>query len=169
MDDYISRKDAVEWFMSFIMMDEDNIPADVVVGDLKTAIPAADVEPVRRWIPCGARKPEPETEVLVACNRNGYIFVCPAIYEDGDILKGDSAWNWTEIEAYGLYSEEADDWFIPEGWWESRQFTPDDVYNNPVDCVVTHWQPLPEPPVEDGAEIYVSFADDSDFTGGREL
>lgn len=52
MDDYISRKDAVEWFMSFIMMDEDNIPADVVVGDLKTAIPAADVEPVRhgRWM-----------------------------------------------------------------------------------------------------------------------
>ena len=31
MDDYISRKDAVEWFMSFIMMDEDNIPADVVL------------------------------------------------------------------------------------------------------------------------------------------
>lgn len=54
MDDYISRKDAVEWFMSFIMMDEDNIPADVVVGDLKTAIPAADVEPVRhgRWEQC---------------------------------------------------------------------------------------------------------------------
>lgn len=54
MDDYISRKDAVEWFMSFIMMDEDNIPADVVVGDLKTAIPAADVEPVRngRWEEC---------------------------------------------------------------------------------------------------------------------
>lgn len=54
MDDYISRKDAVEWFMSFIMMDEDNIPADVVVGDLKTAIPAADVEPVRmgQWKRC---------------------------------------------------------------------------------------------------------------------
>jgi len=54
MDDYISRKYAVEWFMSFIMMDEDKIPADVVVGDLKTAIPAADVEPVRhgRWERC---------------------------------------------------------------------------------------------------------------------
>jgi len=54
MDDYISRKDAVEWFMSFIMMDEDNIPADAVVGDLKTAIPAADVEPVRmgQWERC---------------------------------------------------------------------------------------------------------------------
>ena len=36
------------------MMDEDNIPADVVVGDLKTAIPAADVEPVRmgQWERC---------------------------------------------------------------------------------------------------------------------
>lgn len=54
MDDYISRKDAVEWFMGFIMMGEDNIPADVVVGDLKTAIPAADVESVRmgQWERC---------------------------------------------------------------------------------------------------------------------
>lgn len=56
MDDYISRKDAVEWFMSFITMDEDNIPADVVVGDLKTAIPAADVEPVRMGSGNGALK-----------------------------------------------------------------------------------------------------------------
>lgn len=58
MADYISREDAVEWFMSFIMMDEDNIPADTVVGDLKTAIPAADVEPVRhaRWKLIGADK-----------------------------------------------------------------------------------------------------------------
>ena len=54
MSGYISRKDAVEWFMSFIMMDEDNIPAETVVGDLKWAIPAADVEPVRhgRWMQC---------------------------------------------------------------------------------------------------------------------
>ena len=49
MDDYIKRKDAVDWFMGFIHLGEDNIPADTVVGDLKYAIPAADtdVEPVR--------------------------------------------------------------------------------------------------------------------------
>lgn len=31
---------------------------------------------------------------------------------------------------------------------------PDDVYNNPVDCAVTHWMPLPESPngVLDDAE-----------------
>jgi hypothetical protein len=50
MDDYISRKDAVEWFMAFIHMDENAISADTVVTDLKYAIPAADVEPVRHGI-----------------------------------------------------------------------------------------------------------------------
>ena len=45
-----------------------------------------------------------------------------------------------------LYSEKDDDYYIPEGWWENRQFNPDDVYNNPVDCTVTHWMPLPGAP-----------------------
>lgn len=72
----------------------------------------------------------------------------PAIYEDGKMLTQDSAWSWSDIYCYGLYDEEADDYYIPEGWWENRQFNPDDVYNNPVDCAVTHWMPLP-----DGAEV----------------
>lgn len=99
---------------------------------------------VPRWIPVTERLPKPETEVLAVCNRNGYIFVVPAIYEDGKILTQDSMWHWNEIHEYGLYNEETDDYFIPESWWENRQFTPDDVYNNPVDCAVTHWMPLPE-------------------------
>lgn len=100
----------------------------------------------QRWIPVTERMPEPETDVLAVCNRNGYIFVIPAIYEDGKMLTQDSAWNWSDIDCYGLYDEEADDYYIPEGWWENRQFNPDDVYNNPVDCAVTHWMPLPEAP-----------------------
>ena len=100
------------------------------------------------WIPVAERLPEPETDVLAVCNRNGYIFVIPAIYEDGKKLTRDSAWNWSDIYCYGLYDEEADDFYIPEGWWENRQFNPDDVYNNPVDCTVTHWMPLPEEPEE---------------------
>lgn len=100
----------------------------------------------QRWIPVAERLPEPETDVLAVCNRNGYIFVIPAIYEDGKMLTQDSAWNWSDIYCYGLYDEETDDYYIPEGWWENRQFNPDDVYNNPVDCAVTHWLPLPEAP-----------------------
>lgn len=98
---------------------------------------------VSRWIPVTERMPKPETEVLALCNRNGYIFVTPVIYENGEMLTQDSAWNWNEIYENGLYNEETDDYFIPEGWWENRQFNPDDVYNNPVDCAVTHWMPLP--------------------------
>lgn len=107
------------------------------------AVPAVSVP---QWISVKDRLPKVETEVLVACDRNGYRFVCPAIYEDGTVLTQDSIWNWYELENYGTYSEENDDYFVPECWWESRKFTPDDVYNNPVDCAVTHWMPLPEPP-----------------------
>lgn len=86
------------------------------------------------------------------CRRGGVSFVCPAMYEDGTVLKGDSIWNWNNIEEYGLYCEDADDWFIPEGWWEYRQFNDDDTYNNLIDCAVTHWQSLPEPPEEGDTE-----------------
>lgn len=108
----------------------------------------AELREKQQWIPVAERLPEPETDVLAVCNRNGYIFVIPAIYEDGKMLTWDSAWNWSDIYCYGLYDEEADDYYIPEGWWENRQFNPDDVYNNPVDCAVTHWMPLPEAPKE---------------------
>lgn len=54
MDEYIKRKDAVDWFMSFIHLGEDNLPVETVVSDLKYAIPATDtdVEPVRHseWV-----------------------------------------------------------------------------------------------------------------------
>lgn len=108
--------------------------------------PLPDAAPVGLWISAKDKLPEAEAEVLAVCNRNGFRFVVPAIYEDGTVLSQDSMWNWYELDAYGTYSEENDDYFVPDGWWENRQFTPDDVYNNPVDCVVTHWMPLPEPP-----------------------
>ena len=105
-------------------------------------------EKVPQWTSVEDRLPEPETDVLTVCNRNGYVFVTQAIYEDGKMLTQESAWNWNDIYEYGLYSEEDDDFYIPEGWWGNRRFTPDDVYNNPVDCTVTHWMPLPEAPEE---------------------
>ena len=116
----------------------------------KTEAEKAALLEKQRWIPVTERMPEPETDVLAVCNRNGYIFVIPAIYEDGKLLTQDSAWNWSDIYCYGLYDEEADDYYIPEGWWENRQFNPDDVYNNPVDCAVTHWMPMLEAPKEGG-------------------
>lgn len=114
--------------------------------------PAADVAPVDQWISAKGKPPEAEAEVLAVCNRNGFRFVVPAIYEDGTVLSQDSMWNWYDLDAYDTYSEENDDYFVPAGWWENRQFTPDDVYNNPIDCEVTHWMPLPELPKTDGGD-----------------
>lgn len=101
------------------------------------------------WISVEDGPSKNEQEVLIYCNRDGFKFVCPAIYEDGTMLTQNSRWNWYDIEEHGTYSEENDDYFVPEGWWENRQFTPDDVYNCPVDCEVTHWMQMPKPPKEE--------------------
>lgn len=111
-------------------------------------IPAADVVPSLCWIPITEHLPKPETEVMIVCNRNGRRFIATAIHEDGTLFVGDSNWNWNDICEYGRYDEERDDYIIPECWWESRCFTPDDVYNCPVDCEVTHWMPMPDLPEE---------------------
>jgi hypothetical protein len=105
----------------------------------------ADVVPAN-WVRVKEKPPENEAEVLAVCVRSGYRFVCPAIYEDGTVLTQDSIWSWYDLDNYGTYSEENDDYFVPQGWWENRQFTPDDVYNSPIDCEVTHWMQLPKVP-----------------------
>lgn len=138
------------YFRKWFGCDADRLSTDA--ADLIERLTAenAALREKQRWIPVTERLPKPETDVLAVCNRNGYIFVIPAIYEDGKLLTQESAWNWSDIYCYGLYDEEADDYYIPEGWWENRQFNPDDVYNNPVDCAVTHWMPLPEATEEGG-------------------
>ena len=125
-----------------------------ISGNRRAEYKIIKVNPVKptkdnTWIPCSERLPEPETEVLVVCRRGGVNFVCPAMHEDGKMLRGESIWVWNEIENCEQYSEDADDWYIPEGWWEYRQFNDDDVYNNLIDCAVTHWMPFPEPPEEE--------------------
>lgn len=146
MTEYIEREAAIDAIMKVYVRTAGYKTRDRILETREAIqkLPAAD-EPMN-WISVKDRLPEPEIEVLAVCVRNGYRFICPVIYEAGTTLTQDSIWNWYELYNYGTYSEENDDYFVPEGWWEARQFTPDDVYNNPVDCAVTHWMPLPEPP-----------------------
>ena len=118
-------------------------------ADMLEKLAAEKDEKKPEWSSVKDGPPKNEQEVLIYCNRGGFKFVCPAIYEDGTMLTQNSRWNWNDIEEYGTYSEENDDYFVPKGWWENRQFTPDDVYNCPVDCEVTHWKALPKPPKEE--------------------
>lgn len=54
-----------------------------------------------------------------------------------------------DLDDCGEYSEEKDNYFVPEGWYE--QLDNWDTYASlPVDeGDVTHWMPLPEKPVDD--------------------
>lgn len=152
MSEYIDRAAAIEIAEKYGLTNGSVLGRHSGVGECISseiaALPTADVVPSLCWIPVSECLPKPETEVMIACNRNGWRFIATAIHEDGTLFKEDSDWFWNDIWEYGRYDEERDDYIIPDGWWESRCFTPDDVYNCPVDCEVTHWMPMPELPEE---------------------
>ena len=58
-----------------------------------------DAKKPDEWSSVKDGPPKNEQEVLIYCNRGGFRFVCPAIYEDGTMLTQDSRWNWNDIEA----------------------------------------------------------------------
>lgn len=109
--------------------------------------------PTAKWISVKDRPPKPETEVFIYAEVRsdnkilGHV-VTTAIYEDGTIHTEESIWNWDDINYWGTYDEETDDYIIPEGWWEERHYNDDDTRNLRVDDFVTHWMPLPKPPKE---------------------
>ena len=111
-------------------------------------------KPQNEWISVDERLPEPEVEVVVHMRRKHanieYSIITTAMYEDGTISTEDSDWSWYDLDFN--YDEENDRYLIPEGWWEYRHYNPDDVYNNPIDDIVTHWMPLPEHPLKGGDE-----------------
>lgn len=151
MAEYIDREELLKRLYNKLVSTAGYVRREIRGKDIDIVkeCPAANVVPAH-WVSVKHDLPEKEAKVLAACERNGFRFVCPLIYENGTVLTQDSCWNWHELDGYGTFSEENDDYFIPKGWWENRQFTPDDVYNNPADCIVTHWMPLPKPPKMDG-------------------
>ena len=101
------------------------------------------------WISVKDRLPKPEQEVLVLCKTNpmGYEYRCVAFYVPEKWLREESEYNW-DYECCGAYSEEDDDYYINEGWYESIHNW--DEYNAvAIESLVTHWMPLPEGPEEE--------------------
>lgn len=104
------------------------------------------------WIYCSEKMPPVETEVYILTKRKyrsgDSKYICTmAMYEDGTVRENDSCWLWEEVD--GEWDEEEDCLIIPEGWWESRHYNPDEVYNNAVDDEVIAWQPMPEKPEQE--------------------
>lgn len=99
-----------------------------------------------RWKNPDTELPKVETEVLILyCNGTGH-GITTAFYEDGTVLHHESSFYFEDIEDYGIYDEDKDEYRIPKGWWEQRHYCPDDVPDYQVDDTVVGWMPLPKKP-----------------------
>ena len=132
MDDYIDRHEAIieiadrgSFYQKIYKRfgGTTNIYADAhfEIADLIRRLPAADVEPVRLWIPCSERLPEEDGPYLVAKDETGWIGV----------------YNFAREKDFPCVAG------LENVWWRL-----DDEWDPLPMAGVTHWQPLPELPKE---------------------
>ena len=93
-----------------------------------------------KWISVEDRLPETGIPVIIygindyGKGRRLRAFYAPKFSIDADSYEGDAD-----------YSEEKNEYFIPEGWYEQNEYEDTNWY---VGFKPTHWQPLPTPPKE---------------------
>lgn len=125
---------------------------ELLIGALRDALTERDaaLAKVPGWISVEERLPENEERVFITERHEGFYgkpwsVAMTAFHTDGKTLAEDSDYNWSEGSVEMQYDEEADDFIVPEGWWEDVQCG--DEFSM-VNGRVTHWMPLPELPKE---------------------
>lgn len=106
------------------------------------------------WISVNDRLPESGVHVLIFCEMHRYggeiagKYVCDGYYAEANKIIADGF----PDECYCEYSEEDDEYYLREGWYEVVKNW-DDYNSVAVEDFVTHWMPIPAPPeVEKGSK-----------------
>ena len=100
-----------------------------------------------KWISVKDRLPENGVYVLLCCEIHRYDgeiagkYVCDGYYTEANKFIADGF----PDECNCKYSEEDDEYYLCEGWYEVIKNW-DDYNNVAVEDLVTHWMPLPQPP-----------------------
>ena len=107
------------------------------------------------WISVKDKLPESGVHVLLCCEMHRYgggiagKYVCDGYYAEANKISAGGFPDDCDCE----YSEEDDEYYLREGWYEVIKNW-DDYNSVTVGDFVTHWKPLPEPPeeVQNGTE-----------------
>ena len=102
---------------------------------------------VQEWISVKDRLPENGVHVLLCCEIHRYggeiagKYVCDGYYAEANKIIAGGFPDECDCE----YSEEDDEYYLREGWYEVIKNW-DDYNSVAVEDLVTHWMPLPELP-----------------------
>ena len=101
---------------------------------------------VQEWIPVKDRLPESGVHVLICCEMHRYggeiagKYVCDGYYAEANKIIAGGFPDECNCE----YSEEDDEYYLCEGWYEVVKNW-DDFNSVAVEDFVTHWMPMPTP------------------------
>ena len=102
---------------------------------------------VQEWISVKDRLPENGVHVLLCCEMRRYggeiagKYICDGYYAEANKIIAGGFSDDCDCE----YSEEDDEYYLCEGWYEVIKNW-DDYNSVTVEDSVTHWMPLPQPP-----------------------
>ena len=120
----------------------DEVAAEVLADHL-----IANGVAVQEWISVKDRLPENGVHVLLCCEMHRYggeiagKYICDGYYAEANKIIAGGFPDDCDCE----YSEEDDEYYLCEGWYEVIKNW-DDYNSVTVEDSVTHWMPLPEPP-----------------------